>query len=82
MTIPKRASTLRNNSAVDDPAAGRRTFRQCIFPCKLLAVSMFTRNPERMAAAANNNGKMPKNRKNDSDDGCLKPAKLKEWLRL
>ncbi len=76
-TIPKGASTLRGNNAVEDPATGRRTSRPYIFPCKPLAVWIFTRNPERIAAAANNDGEMSKNRKSDSDGCCLKPAKWK-----
>ena len=40
--------------------------------------SVYTRNSERMGPEADNKEKMPKNRKNDGDADCVKPAKVKE----
>ena len=77
-TLSKQVSALRGNNATEDSAIERRTSRPYICSCRPLAVSVYTRNSERMGPEADNKEKMPKNRKNDGDSDCVKPAKVKE----
>ena len=74
----KRASALRGSSAAEESAIERWTSKLCMFPCRSLAISMFDRNPERIEPRADNKGKMPMDRRKESDADCQKPAKLKE----
>ena len=75
---PSKRLLCEETMRTEDPAIGRRTLKPCIFPCRPLAVSVYDRNPARMGSRADNKEKMPKDRKNDNDAGCLKPAKVKE----
>ena len=77
-TISKKAPALRGGNATDGSATERKTSGPCMYSCRPLAVSVYTRSRERMEPEADHKEKMPKNRKNDSDADCLKPAKAKE----
>lgn len=77
-TICKQISALRGSNATEGRAIERRTFRPYTCSCRPLAVSVYTRNSERMGPEADNKEKMLKNGKNDSDADCVKPAKVKE----
>ena len=69
-TTSKKAPALRGSNATDGSAIERKTSGPCVYSCRPLAVSVYTRNIERRPEA-DNKEKMPKNRKNDSDANCL-----------
>ena len=79
---PPTSVTLRRSNAAEGSAIGRRISKPCILSCRALAVLTFSRNAERIGPGADNKGKMPEDRKNESEAGCRKPAKMKERLRL